>query len=470
MDDDSELLRRYADTSSEPAFAEFVGRQLNFVYGTALRQVGGDAHFAADICQYVFSVVARQAGPLARHRALKGWLYTTTRRRCANLVRGERRRQLREQEALFVQTIDHSTPDESPAALRPLLDQALAGLREGERELLLLRYFEDLGYEEIGARCALSADAARLKSGRALEKMRSVLARRGVASTAGALATALAAEASVVAPGGLGASITSMALSGPITGGWLFFLTSNRLQWGVAGALVAGLIGSVLLQDTRADLNRELEVLRRPSGARALVGQVLTATPPIRTDPVRRGEIAGLQREVALLQEALAASPLIPLRPGMVPMTAWKNLGRDTPLEAMETLLWSVENAEIGMVARGIGFATPIRTQMEEELIDMPPELRAVSAVSTPEEAAGFAWIFGAQLAGAQVLNARTSAEDPNVVSLLVLMQKRAGWTAPQKFDFRRTPEGWRWEISGENFDFLGRGVSTYLEVTGSLP
>jgi hypothetical protein len=41
---DCDLLRRYAETQSEDAFAELVRRHVNLVYSAAIRQVNGDSH------------------------------------------------------------------------------------------------------------------------------------------------------------------------------------------------------------------------------------------------------------------------------------------------------------------------------------------------------------------------------------------------------------------------------------------
>src|SRR5437868_6051679 len=98
MENDAELLLHYARHGAEEAFAEIVRRHLDFVYQTALRQVGGDAHHASDVAQYVFTEVARRSASLAHHRVLKGWLFTTARHAAANIVRAERRRHRREQE------------------------------------------------------------------------------------------------------------------------------------------------------------------------------------------------------------------------------------------------------------------------------------------------------------------------------------------------------------------------------------
>src|SRR6187402_2518307 len=99
MDDDSELLRRYATTRDEAAFAELVKRRLPLVYHAALRRVNGDATLAEEVTQSVFVSLAREAGALHRHVMLSGWLYIATRHAAANALRQDRRRQLREQEA-----------------------------------------------------------------------------------------------------------------------------------------------------------------------------------------------------------------------------------------------------------------------------------------------------------------------------------------------------------------------------------
>jgi hypothetical protein len=77
MTPDSELLRRYAGTKSEEAFAELVRRHVNLVYSAALRQVNGDTHLAQDVAQTVFTDLARKAAPLSRREVFTIWLYTS---------------------------------------------------------------------------------------------------------------------------------------------------------------------------------------------------------------------------------------------------------------------------------------------------------------------------------------------------------------------------------------------------------
>lgn len=77
MNDDASLLREFAQTGAESAFAELVRRHLDLVHSAALRQVAGDAHHAEDVTQAVFVELARKARRLTNHRSLAGWLYTT---------------------------------------------------------------------------------------------------------------------------------------------------------------------------------------------------------------------------------------------------------------------------------------------------------------------------------------------------------------------------------------------------------
>src|SRR5471032_886679 len=99
MRDDAELLRRYVEFRSEADFTAFVERHLNVVYHAALRRMGGRSDLAQDVTQQVFTALARDADRLSRHEALTGWLYTAARHAAHQILRAERRRQHREQEA-----------------------------------------------------------------------------------------------------------------------------------------------------------------------------------------------------------------------------------------------------------------------------------------------------------------------------------------------------------------------------------
>src|SRR3954454_24531800 len=108
MSEETQQLHRYAFESSEVAFADLVRSRVDFVYTCALRRVGGDTHLAQDVTQLVFAALARNAMLLSRREGLSGWLYTTTRNASSQVVRGERRRRTREQEASMLNEANSS--------------------------------------------------------------------------------------------------------------------------------------------------------------------------------------------------------------------------------------------------------------------------------------------------------------------------------------------------------------------------
>ena len=158
---DGELLQRYAAAKSEDAFAELVRRHVGLVYSAALRQVNGDAHLAQDVAQMVFADLARKASTLAHHQVLAGWLYTSTHFAAAKVVRSEQRRKLREQQSLAMHELLQNSPaDLDWENLRPVLDAAMQKLAPSDREIILLRYFENRPFADIGEHLRLSEDAA----------------------------------------------------------------------------------------------------------------------------------------------------------------------------------------------------------------------------------------------------------------------------------------------------------------------
>lgn len=218
--ENSELLRRYVADRSESAFATLVERHLDLVYSAALRQVSGDAHAAQDVTQAVFCDLARQAPRLTRHPSLTGWLYTSTRYLAAKARRTEQRRRAREQQAHAMnQLLQTGNPDPAWQELRPVLDDAMHELNAADREAVLLRYFEKRPLAEIGARLGLTENAARMRVERAVDKLRAVLAKRGVTSAAAALAASLAQHTVGAAPAGLAAQVTRGALTAGAAGG-----------------------------------------------------------------------------------------------------------------------------------------------------------------------------------------------------------------------------------------------------------
>lgn len=282
MTPDSELLASYARTGSEDAFAELVRRHIDLVYSAALRQVRGDIHLAQDAAQGVFSDLARKAPSLSRLTSLSGWLYTSAHFAATKLLRGETRRREREQEAHAMQDADpNSAPGPAWESIKPVLDEVMHELKQADREAVLLRYFENRPFAELGAKLGLSENAARMRVERALEKLRARLARRGVTTTA-ELASVVSANAVGSAPAGLAATFTGSSLSSAAALSSWKFMILTRLKLGFGALAVAGAVTTVVLQH---------QALQRAAAANTALRQKIAA---LETD------VAGLSNRLAL--------------------------------------------------------------------------------------------------------------------------------------------------------------------------
>ena len=204
-----ELLRDYARDGSEQAFRRIVERHLDFVYATALRQIG-DAQLAQDVTQAVFTVLAEKAGSIPSTTILAGWLFRATRFAALNTRRAEARREHWEQKAAQMEPPSPSEPEFEQVT--PLLNEALEDLPELDRAAILLRYFERKTMEEVGRTLGTTESAAKMRLSRAVEKLRTTIRQRGIVIPSAVLVSILTAQASHAAPAGLAASIATAAI------------------------------------------------------------------------------------------------------------------------------------------------------------------------------------------------------------------------------------------------------------------
>ena len=211
MNDDLALLRAYACDHSEGAFATLASRYVDLVYSVALRQVR-HPHLAEEITQSVFVILARKAGTLPDGTILPGWLCRTARYVSSEALRSLRRRWQREQEA-HMQTIMNQSEPETWTHIAPLLDQAMEKLNRKDHDALVLRFFENKNFADVGAAFGASEDTAKKRVSRALEKLRKIFLKRGVNSTTTAIAETLSVNSVQVAPVMLAKTVTVAALA-----------------------------------------------------------------------------------------------------------------------------------------------------------------------------------------------------------------------------------------------------------------
>jgi RNA polymerase sigma factor (sigma-70 family) len=326
------LLRDYVNTGSETAFRELVARYLNLVYSTAVRLLGGDARMAEDVAQTVFVDLARLAKGLSGDVKLGGWLHRHTCYVAAKTLRGERRRQSRERQAVEMNVL----PDHSQGRLNevaPILDEAINQLRAADRAAVLLRFYEQLDFCSVGRALGTSEAAAQKRVARALERLHGLLKRHGVALSVAALGTALACEAVTAAPSNLAVSISGAAVASAAKGPGslltiLKIMAATKLKTsGLATIIVASIAAPFLVQHAaQARLHEQDTTWQQQSNQLARIAEdnlrladmlAKKNAQPLPDSQFRellrlRGEVGNLKNQVQELVSAAAATPKTP--------------------------------------------------------------------------------------------------------------------------------------------------------------
>lgn len=179
------LLVLRCQAGDEHAFARLMDR-----FGDAtlryLEGIVGDG--AEDVHQEVWLTVYRRLASLTDPRAFRTWLYRTTRHRALDHLRTRQR-----ERQLFADDTDHDVPAPPPDDDPPdaeLLSEAIATLGALHREVLLLRYRDELSYAEIAVVVGCSIGTVRSRIHYARHRLREVVAGRSdVRRSAGAPST-----------------------------------------------------------------------------------------------------------------------------------------------------------------------------------------------------------------------------------------------------------------------------------------
>jgi RNA polymerase sigma factor (sigma-70 family) len=223
---DRELVRAFAATRDEAAFAEIVRRHGPMVLAVC-RRVLADAPEADDAFQAVFLVLARRAGSVGRPERLGGWLHGVA-VRCARRARSAAASR-RAKEHPMSDVAAPAAADPLWADARPVLDEEIRRLPEKLRAALVLCELEGLGRAEAAERLGVPEGTLSSRLARAKEALRSRLVRRGLAPTLVGVGLILSQAKAAAVPPALFDAAVGLAAGVPAAGA------------GVVSAAAAGL-------------------------------------------------------------------------------------------------------------------------------------------------------------------------------------------------------------------------------------
>ncbi len=191
---DGELVREYAATGSEAAFAELVRRFSPLVWGVCRRAVP-DRQLAEDSFQATFLVLVRKAGSV-RPNAVGGWLHavavhTSTRARAMADRRNTRTRPLADHHP----AVGVAEPTDADAVRA--LDEEVSRLPEALRAAVVLCELDGLSRKDAAARLGIAEGTLSSRLASARKRLAARLRGRGVAL---AVALALVARTADAAP------------------------------------------------------------------------------------------------------------------------------------------------------------------------------------------------------------------------------------------------------------------------------
>ena len=343
MTDSQQLLADYAANGSDKAFQELVARYVDLVYSTAIRLVEGDTHRANDVAQTVFVDLARKAARLSPNSMLGGWLHRHTCFVARTVMRGERRRQARERQAMEMSALNNH-PDNALAEIAPVLDEAINELGADDRDAILLRFFERRNLRSVGEALGINENVAQKRVARAVQELATLLRRRGFTLPAAALATGLAAEAVTAAPAGLALSIAGAVSAGAGAAGGTGLTAAKvavmaKLKVGIVGAIVvASAVTAIFLQhQSKAKLRDESAVVQAqpaqpepadipdsqpaspeiaepaPNDLPRREPRVRSAAPPVAL-PVAEAVRQPARQSVAAPEQTVADNPALPIQ------------------------------------------------------------------------------------------------------------------------------------------------------------
>lgn len=179
MKNEDVVLIQHILAGDENAFASLIRKYKKKVHAQALRQIG-DFQIAEDIVQETFVQVYQQLETLEDPKLFPKWLYVIVNRRCIAWLRKNRlqTQSLEETDISEIETEAYSRYVASEyarttaEAQRDLVKKLLAKLKESDREVITLHYFEEMTSSEIGEFLGVSENTIKSRLQRARQRLK----------------------------------------------------------------------------------------------------------------------------------------------------------------------------------------------------------------------------------------------------------------------------------------------------------
>ncbi len=254
---DADLLEGFLARRDEAAFAALVSRHGAMVAATC-RAVLHDAGGVEDVFQATFLVLARKAGSVRGRDALGGWLHRVAFRAAVQANKASARRRAEERKAAEMRATA-ATSDEARDDLRAVIHAEVERLPEALRLPVVLCDLGGMSREQAAAELRWSEGTIRGRLARGRAKLKTRLARQGVAPTVASLAAAMAREATAAVPGSwitataraasstLAGKVAAGAASAAIASGVIRTMRLARLKLAVGVALALAAAGGAAL-------------------------------------------------------------------------------------------------------------------------------------------------------------------------------------------------------------------------------
>jgi len=150
------------------------------VHADFLRRIAlgllGDESLADDAVQETW-IKAMKSGPTSRSK-IRGWLASVTRNEARQILRSESRRTAREESTSRREGLPSTSEIVERERIRREIIKTVMELPEHYRDVLLMRYYDDLPPREIARRLEVSVDTVQTRLRRGTDAMRSRLDRK----------------------------------------------------------------------------------------------------------------------------------------------------------------------------------------------------------------------------------------------------------------------------------------------------